>query len=502
MLSESPALFWFRRDLRIDDNTALFSALKNHSRVFCIFVFDRNILDTLPNKTDRRVEFIWHSIKELKNTLLAQGSDLLVVHGHPECLIANIAQTLKVSHVYTNHDYEPSAISRDNTILKQLTELNIGLKTYKDQVIFEKKEILTQSGGVFSVFTPYKNAWLKQLKLSDLQKYETLSVSPHLTRPKENEKIALRQTLGHDPTQLPSLGSMGFNPSNLLDLKIIPGASGATTLFEDFLKRIDHYKNKRDFPAIKGVSYLSMHMRFGTISVRKVAQHAWSMYQNQHSQGALSWLNELIWRDFYFQILYNHPYVVEKAFKPEYNHIEWNTSETAHDLFQVWCAGQTGYPLVDAAMRQLNHTGWMHNRLRMVVASFLIKDLGINWQWGEKYFADHLNDFDLSANNGGWQWAASSGCDAQPYFRIFNPINQSEKFDSEGTFIKRYCPELSKLNKKWIHSPWLAPAIELQVADVKLGLNYPNPCIDHAIARTQTLNRYAIVKKQKNRIKT
>jgi deoxyribodipyrimidine photo-lyase len=267
-------------------------------------------------------------------------------------------------------------------------------------------------------------------------------------------------------------------------------------LFEDFFDRMDRYDEARNFPAVKGPSYLGVHLRFGTVSIRQLASTA---YQRMlaGSSGAEVWLSELIWRDFYHQILHHHPRVMNAAFKPEYDAIRWEHNKHAKEQFAAWCEGRTGYPLVDAAMAQINQTGYMHNRLRMVVASFLVKDLGIDWRWGERYFAQHLNDFDLAANNGGWQWASSSGCDAQPYFRIFNPTSQSEKFDPEGKFIRKYVPALAKLPNSAIHAPWLAKPLEIEAAGVVLGKDYPYPIVDHAEARAKTLERYAVVKKEK-----
>ena len=279
-------------------------------------------------------------------------------------------------------------------------------------------------------------------------------------------------------------------------LKLKGGMSAASDLIEDFQNRIDRYADTRDFPSIKGPSYLSVHLRFGTISIRYLV--ALAVRQTRiaaQNLGASVWLSELVWRDFYFMILHHHPHVVERAFKPEYDAIQWEQGPAAEALFQAWCEARTGYPLVDAAMLQLNQTGYMHNRLRMVVASFLIKDLGIDWRWGERYFALKLNDFDLAANNGGWQWAASSGCDAQPYFRIFNPITQSEKFDSEGKFIRRYLPQLAQLSAKHIHAPWTTPPLELAAANLTLGRDYPLPIVQHDLARQKTLERYSVVKK-------
>jgi deoxyribodipyrimidine photo-lyase len=293
---------------------------------------------------------------------------------------------------------------------------------------------------------------------------------------------------------VPSLKDIGFKPTNLSALAIPTGASGGARLLGDFLERMDRYDTTRNFPAIKGPSYLGVHLRFGTVSIRQLVNLARRRVA-KGSTGAETWLSELAWRDFYFQILANFPQVAAGSFKPEYDAIQWEDGARAQELFTAWCEGRTGYPLVDAALAQLNQTGYMHNRLRMVAGSFLVKHLGLDWRWGERYFAEKLNDFDLSANNGGWQWVSSSGCDAQPYFRIFNPINQSEKFDAEGKFIKRYLPALKGLGNKAIHAPWLAKPLELQAAGVTLGQNYPLPVVDHAKARARTLLRYGVVKK-------
>jgi deoxyribodipyrimidine photo-lyase len=287
---------------------------------------------------------------------------------------------------------------------------------------------------------------------------------------------------------------MGFEVTNLSSLKIPVGSQGGKVLFADFFERMDNYEETRNYPAVKGPSYLSVHLRFGTVSIRKLVATAYQRHI-QGSSGASVWLSELIWRDFYFQILSHFPRVVSGSFKPEYDAIQWEKGKHAQTLFQAWCEGKTGYPIIDAAMSQINQTGYMHNRLRMVVASFLTKDLGIDWRWGERYFAEKLIDFDLSANNGGWQWASSSGCDAQPYFRIFNPSSQSEKFDAKGKFIRRYLPQLAKLPDSALHAPWLAKPLELAAAGVTLGQEYPERIVAHDIARVQTLARYAVVKK-------
>jgi deoxyribodipyrimidine photo-lyase len=296
---------------------------------------------------------------------------------------------------------------------------------------------------------------------------------------------------------VPELTDIGFEYTNLSSLKIPTGSAGGQRLFTDFLGRMDRYHETRDFPAIKGPSYLGIHLRFGTVSIRQLAGTAYRLAQ-EGNPGASVWLGELIWRDFYFQVLANFPHVTVRSFKPEYDAIHWEHGKHAEALFSAWCEGRTGYPIVDAAMAQINQTGYMHNRLRMITASFLVKDLGIDWRWGERYFSEKLNDFDLAANNGGWQWCSSSGCDAQPYFRIFNPVSQSEKFDPDGKFIRRYLPALSQLPTRARHAPWDASPADLQAAGVVLGKNYPQPVVIHAKAREKTLLRYAVVKKQGN----
>ena len=488
------ALVWLRRDLRLYDNAALHHALKECSQVWLTFIFDTDILDPLhiaakDSKVDgdlthdRRVDFIWQGLKQIDDELRALGGGLIVRVGKPTELIPKIAKELGVNIVYTNHDYEPSAIARDLQVQKDLEKQGIQFESFKDQVIFEKKEILTNSNTVFSVFTPYKNSWLKKLQEKDLAPYPCNAKSGQFAPIPKKMDLAF-----------PTLESMGFCPTGI-EAYLPPGSKGGQDFLEDFLHRIDQYQVGRDFPAIKGVSYLSTHLRFGMLSIRGLAREAHRRMLNG-SMGATIWLSELIWRDFYFMILANHPRLAEgKSFKPDYDNIAWESGSNAKKLFAAWCEGRTGYPLVDAAMHQLNQTGYMHNRLRMVVASFLTKDLGIDWRWGEAYFAQHLNDFELSSNNGGWQWASSSGCDAQPYFRIFNPITQSEKFDPEGKFIRRYLPQLQKLSNKSIHAPWRAGQIELEVAGLHIGKDYPRPIVDHDEARKKTLVRYSVVKK-------
>ena len=474
------ALVWFRRDLRDFDHAALYHALKSANQVYCVFIFDTDILDKLENKQDRRVEFIWESVRELKAALQKNGGDLLVMHGKAAEIIPALALQLNINALFVNRDYEPSAVARDAKVAQQLAKNNITFHDFKDQVIFEKDEVLSLSHKPYSVFSPYKNAHLKKLDDFYLKPYPVDSYIQNLAKVSATDLITLE--------------TMGFARTNLSAMRLPTGMSGGKQLFEDFSDRMHQYKDARDFPGVKGVSYLSVHLRFGTVSVRHLARQArdraaiGSGNGVSQSIGSQTWLNELIWRDFYFQILHHNPQVAAgKAFKAEFEHLAFPNNK---NLFKAWCDGQTGYPLIDAAMRQINQTGFMHNRLRMVAASFLVKDLLIDWRWGERYFAEHLIDFDLSANNGGWQWAASTGCDAQPWFRIFNPITQSEKFDSAGKFIRKYVPELVSCSDKEIHAPWLIPPLRQQSIGVVIGKNYPAPIIDHASQRELALDLY------------
>ncbi|GAA6141525.1 deoxyribodipyrimidine photo-lyase [Hydrogenophaga sp. 5NK40-0174] len=489
-------LMWFRRDLRCHDNAALYQALKACKKVWCVFVFDTDILDPLLDRgleADRRVEFIRESLVHLNQTLAQWGEDagrpgvgLIVLHGEAVASITKVATRLGVQAVFCNHDDDPAAKSRDARALGELAHAGILLKGYKDHVIFERREVLTQAGHPYGVFTPYKKAWLNGLTEYQFKAYPCKRYGASLAALPERVDGAW---LG----AVPRLSDLDFTDSGLASLKVQPGADGATALLSSFMDRIEHYHEARDYPAIKGPSYLGVHLRFGTLSVRQAVAAAYPLHL-QGFEGASTWLSELIWRDFYHQILANYPHVVTKAFKPEYDHIRFEHGKHATALFDAWRQGRTGYPLVDAAMAQINQTGYMHNRLRMVVASFLVKDLGLHWRWGEQYFADHLIDFDLASNNGGWQWASSSGCDAQPYFRIFNPVSQSEKFDPHGKFIRRYLPALASLPDNLIHAPWKASEIELEAAGVTLGRDYPKPMVDHTEAREKTLRRYAVVK--------
>ena len=525
-------LVWFRRDLRVADHAALYHALSRCQRVVCAFVFDTAILDPLP-PDDRRVPFIHSSVVELDSTLREAGGGLTALHGDPTALIPALAAEIGADAVFTNHDYEPAAIERDRHVGASLTKQSIAFFTFKDQVVFERDELLTGQKRPYTVFTPYKRAWLAALTPDRLAPYAVDDYLHSLARPPvlgaawfdadgplaqhsshahadgaRNSRAHRRasahahhadhahERAGQPRTPgIPSLADLGFADAHPPALPA--GSTGAYQLLDDFRNRIDDYANTRDFPAVKGPSYLSVHLRFGTISIRALAREAHDTMRHGN-KGAETWLSELIWRDFYFQILYHFPRVGlpgdHKAFRPAYDTIAWDTGAAADANFAAWCEGRTGYPLIDAAMRQINSSGYMHNRLRMVVASFLVKDLGLDWRLGEAYFEAKLNDFDLSANNGGWQWAASTGCDAQPYFRIFNPITQSEKFDPRGKFIRHYVPEVAKLSDKDIHAPWRAKPDALNAAGLSMGSDYPMPIVDHDAARKRTLMRFSVVK--------
>ncbi|RKP59053.1 cryptochrome/photolyase family protein [Pararobbsia silviterrae] len=517
-------LVWFRRDLRTADHAALYHALSRCQRVVCTFIFDTDILDPLP-RDDRRVPFIHACVVELDSALRESGGGLTVLRGDPVALIPALAAELGAQAVFTNRDYEPDAIARDHDVERALAAQSIAFLTFKDQVVFEKDELLTGQNRPYTVFTPYKRAWLTALTHETLAPYavdayrDALAPPPTLgARWFDTAGVLGRPAAHPDDTQrndraegssasvhaasdrprvpgIPSLAELGFPDARPPDLPA--GSSGASALLEDFRDRMADYDRTRDFPGIKGPSYLSIHLRFGTVSIRGLAREAHDA-QRLGSAGAATWLSELIWRDFFFQILWHFPHVgargAHRAFRPVYDAIQWESGPAADAHFAAWCEGRTGYPLVDAAMRQINASGYMHNRLRMVVASFLVKDLGLDWRRGEAYFEAKLNDFDLAANNGGWQWAASTGCDAQPYFRIFNPITQSERFDPRGAFIRHYIPEIARLSDRDIHAPWRAKPAALSEAGIALGRDYPMPIVDHDLARRRTLERFDVVK--------
>lgn len=434
------SIFWFRRDLRLSDNHGLFRALQGKHPVLPLFIFDTEILDQLKNKEDARVGFIHRELELMKKALETVGSTLLVEHGKPDEVWAKLLQRHSVAAVYCNRDYEPYAISRDTRVENMLQEHNIPFHSFKDHVIFEKLEVAKADGNPYTVFTPYGKMWRKKLQTASVQ-LEGRWIPEALQHfPSESHTDRFWKM---DPVPMPALRDLGFEPSSLpIPEKTVPQSL------------IQGYDKNRNFPAVRGTSHLGIHFRFGTISIREKARKAMELND--------VFLNELIWRDFYAMILSCFPYVAQQAFRPEYEAIAWSHEEAA---FRKWCEGKTGYPIVDAGMRELKATGFMHNRVRMIVASFLTKHLLIDWRWGEAWFAEQLLDFDLASNNGGWQWAAGCGTDAAPYFRIFNPTEQQKKFDPDFRYIRKWVPEYG--------SP-----------------TYPAPIVDHKTARDRCLETY------------
>lgn len=424
------SVFWMRRDLRLFDNAALYNALKSGYPVLCVFIFDKNILDKLENKNDARVNFIHNTLLAIKEELVSKGSDLLMIHDAPENAWKKILSEYQVKAVFANRDYEPYAIKRDKQISDVLHQNGIRFNTYKDQLIFEPHEVTKADGTPYLIYTPFSNKWLDRLNSFYLKSY-----------PAEKYHYAFLNISGLKEISLSQLGFLK-SESN------IPPTNASDTV-------IKNYAENRDFPALKaGTSHLGLHLRFGTISIRQLATKA--------NKLSAVFLKELIWREFFMHILYHFPHTVDHAFRKEFDNINWRNNESE---FEKWCEGKTGYPLVDAGMRELNETGFMHNRVRMVVASFLTKHLLIDWRWGERYFAEKLLDFELSSNVGNWQWAAGCGCDAAPYFRVFNPHTQAEKFDSQEKYIRKWVPELDTLD-------------------------YPKPIVEHKFARERILKEF------------
>ena len=424
------SIFWFRRDLRLTDNAALYYALKNKESVLPVFIFDTTILEKLDDRSDRRVSFIYSAIEALQEQLVDLNSSLEVFHGNPEDIFKDLLSRYTVSTVFTNHDYEPAAIRRDKSIQALLKQQGIPFTSYKDQVIFEKDEIVKDDGKPYTVFTPYSRKWKEKLSDFYLKSYPTEKYFTNFYK--------------RPPSQIPTLKEMGFDLAGTG----FPGKEVADSL-------IQNYAVHRDFPAEEATSRIGIHLRFGTVSIRRLATKA--------KQLSEVFLNELIWREFYQSILWHFPYVDGHSFKPAYDNIQWRNNE---EEFDRWCNGTTGYPIVDAGIHELNATGFMHNRVRMIVASFLTKHLLIDWRWGEAYFAIKLLDYELASNNGGWQWAAGSGCDAAPYFRIFNPYLQTKKFDKDLAYIKKWVPDFQEFN-------------------------YPAPVVEHEFARKRCLEVFA-----------
>ena len=401
-INQPVTVFWFRRDLRLNDNHGLYKALKNSDTVLPVFIFDTLILDKLPGKKDKRVAYIYETLQKLNTVLKENSSSLLIIHDSPKNAFEKILKNFDVKEVYTNHDYEPYAIERDALIENLLSGKNIPFYTFKDQVIFEKSEVIKPNGEPYTIFTPYLKTWKQKFNAEKINIFPCEKYLSHFVKIKA--------------FTFPSLKEIAFD-------KVDPGIPDLH-IDKD---TITHYDERRNLPSIDGTSHASVYLRFGTVSVRRLVTIA-----NNFNE---KWLNELIWREFFMMILFQFPYVVNNNFNKKYDHIKWRNNEKEFDL---WCKGETGYPIVDAGMRQLNETGTMHNRVRMIVASFLTKHLLIDWRWGEAYFAEKLLDYELSSNNGNWQWAAGTGCDAAPYFRIFNPSEQIKKFDPKLLYIKKW----------------------------------------------------------------
>lgn len=461
------AICWIRRDLRLSDHAALAEACAQADEVIVAFVFDRVILDALQDRDDKRLTFIHRSLLEVDARLREHGSALAVLTGDPVEEIPRYAAAIDADAVYANRDVDPYARRRDEEVSRRLARDGKSLQTFKDTVVFESGEIASQAGQPFRVFTPYSKAWRARLESRS-----------HV----ESHHADLSKLARAVPESRPwALEDLGFVPA---ELWLEPGEQAAQARLASFMDEIDGYGDRRDMFGESGTSGLSVHLRFGTISIREAVRASIA----KGGKGADKWLSELIWREFYQDILGNFPQVVETTFQSQYAGLEW-PGDPAH--WAAWRDGETGYPIVDAAMRCLNATGWMHNRLRMVVAMFLTKDLLLDYRLGESWFARKLLDFDLAQNNGGWQWSASTGADAQPYFRVFNPYLQSRKFDPEAGFIAEWVPELASLPSEWRHCPHEAPAFELLSAGVDLGTNYPLPIVDHAVQKDRAISLFA-----------
>lgn len=462
------AVVWLRRDLRLSDHRPLDAAVHEGHRIQHVFVFDTTILNELENKQDRRVEFIHESLGVLDQQLKSYGGSLVVLYGDPTVLIPKFCMDNRIDFVYTAKDYEKEAIAREQMVANLLARQGVQWASIDDQVVFGPNDIMQANRKPYVVYTPYSKRWLAALDTGiadasvDLSKVLWLNI----------------------PGKIPSLPEIGFATAGNHTIGLVGGEVHASKMWDDFKKRIKLYNVARDYPAVKGTSYLSVHFRFGTLSVRQCIRE---LVTRMNSDGVLAWVKEIAWRDFYAQLLYHFPNTVSSPFQTRYASLLWNENAV---FLEAWSKGLTGYPLVDAAQRQLLATGYMHNRLRMVSASFFSKHLGLDWRLGENFFATHLNDYDMASNVGGWQWASSIGSDAQPYFRVFNPTLQSEKFDADGKFIYRYCPELKEVPIKYLHAPWLMTSQEQEMYKCIIGVDYPWPIIEHKSARLLAIAKF------------
>ncbi len=496
-------IHWFRRDLRLQDNTALSAAARDSGgAVIPTFILDDRLLrgaDVAPG----RVQFMLECLRELDAGLRQQGSRLIVLRGDPAMALTRLAQDTGAGAVYFNRDYTPAALRRDTHVAQALRQAGLRVQTFKDAVIFEQSELLTGGGTPYTVFTPYKRAWLTRLSAGGRADAQPLDAPALAPLPAAWMTLSL--------PELPDVAALGLRVTQQLPRG---GESEALRRLAEFKAggALRAYAEQRDFPAIEGTSRLSPYLRFGAISPRQCfavavstlsgdfpAKHSFSpAASDKRKEGADAWISELIWREFYAQILFHFPHADTGNYRREYDRLEWGSSDSALDdeRFAAWRAGRTGYPIVDAAMRQLNQTGWMHNRARMIVASFLTKDLLLDWRLGESYFMQHLVDGDPASNNGGWQWAAGTGTDAQPYFRIFNPRLQSERFDPDGAFIRRWLPELADVPLEYLHAPHTMPPHIQAQAGCRIGLDYPAPIVDHATQKEESIRRFSRIARQ------
>ena len=474
------ALYWFRRSLRLDDNRALTEAIASAAQVVPVFILDPAIL-TSASTGPARTRFLFEALADVDASLRQRGSRLIVRHGKPLEELERLAQETGATALHFGREYSPYGRKRDEVVTKALEKRGVAVQSFGDHLLTEPEDIRTKTGGTYTVFTPYKRVWFEQPIDTPLPAPERISTPPRLHR----------EDLPKLPAKLGVAGALDQNP------RVKGSEAEAAKWLDAFLQNCaGDYDTARDYPAQEGTSRLSAYLKFGVISPRRVFAHVQERRKSlglEKKSGLDTWLTELAWRDFYYQILFHFPHVVGGAFRPVYNNVSWENDET---LFQAWCEGRTGYPFVDAAQRQLNSEAWMHNRARMVTASFLTKDLLCDWRWGEKYFMQKLVDGDLASNNGGWQWAAGTGTDAQPFFRIFNPVSQGEKFDPDGEYVKRWIPELKRVPAKYVHRPWELSPAEQEAVGCVLGRDYPKPIVDHKVQREKALALYRFAEKK------